>query len=232
MNGIIFENIDTGETALISLEAEGKFYKSKLAAIMNSSNISPNADRGQDYGWRLQPEQQAVLEMWESDPDMIEKVAAWGKIPTDGMEHADFLAYLLHQQELGKSPEKEANLLRRENQLAYDERVAKLKAQDRPEPLAPFGARYGLDRKDASLDDFLNGRLDDTDDEEELPAETEVDDTPAEAPADFAPETTEPPVVDEAPVLATPDTTVKVEDGVLTAPETDGKTSTKRTTKK
>lgn len=152
--GIVFENIDTKETVLVSRSTEGKHYRAKLSAIMNSSNMSPNADRGQDYGWRLQPEQQATLEAWESDPDMIDRVSTFCKVPSDTLTHAEFLTYYLYQLELGHSPEKAQDVLRRENQLQYNERVAAIRAQTRPEPVAPF-----KNREDATLDDFLNGDL-------------------------------------------------------------------------
>jgi hypothetical protein len=189
--GIIFENIDTGETYLISRETEGKFYRAKLAALMNSSNMSPNSDRGQDFGIRLKPEIQALLELWESDGDMIEKVAAFAKVPTDGMTHADFLSYYLHQQELGKDPEKQQNVQRRENQLSYEEKVAQLKAKARPEAMPEFDVTKV---PDLSLEAFLG---------EDLPVEYRentvvpgvVDETPVE----------ESPEIESPPVLETPE---------------------------
>lgn len=137
---ILFENIKTDETVAISRELEGEYYKAKLSAVMNSSNMSPNADRGQDYGWRLQAEQQALLEMWEQDPTMIDKVTTHTKVPTSDLTHAEFLDYMLYTQELGLSPEKsEAGQLRK-SELAYAERVAALKAEKAPKPVAPFVA--------------------------------------------------------------------------------------------
>lgn len=135
---IVFENIDNGQTLSINRESEGKYYLSKLTAAINSSNLSPNADRGQDYGWRLQPEQQAIIEEWESDPQMIDKVSNHTKVPTDGLTHSEFLAYMLYEQELGKSPEKAIEQQRREKQGDYDARVAAIKAMLRPEAVPAF----------------------------------------------------------------------------------------------
>lgn len=135
---IIFENIDTKETVAINRELEGKYYRAKLAAVMNSSNLSPNADRGQDYGWRLNPEQQAILEEWEQDSAVIDKVANFTKVPSDALTHSDFLAYMLYLQELGNSPEKKDEASRRGNQKAYDARVEALRNQEKAEPVAPF----------------------------------------------------------------------------------------------
>lgn len=135
---IIFENIDTGESIAIDRQTEGKFYGAKLSAAINSSNMSVNSDRGQDYGWRLQPEQQAIIEQWEEDPDMIDKVSAFTKVQTDSLAHADFLTYYLYQQELGKSPEKKEQVMRRENQADYDARVQALRSHTKVEAMKPF----------------------------------------------------------------------------------------------
>lgn len=137
---IIFENIDTGDTIAIDRALEGKFYHSKLSAAINSSNLSINADRGQDMGWRLQPEQQAMIEEWEQEPSMIDKVSTFTRVPLDALSHADFLSYMLHQQELGQSEERSELAARRDNQLAYDARVAALKASEKPVVLRPFQA--------------------------------------------------------------------------------------------
>lgn len=97
-----------------------------------------NSDRGQDYGWRLQPEQQALIEAWEEDPDTIDKVANYTKVPMDSLSHAEFLSYMLHLQEAGRSPEKIFSTARRESQAQYDARVSALKATVRPEQMLPF----------------------------------------------------------------------------------------------
>jgi len=126
---IVFENIDTGETASIDRKSGGKYYAAKLSALINSSNMSVNADRGQDFGWRLQPEQQALIEQWEQDPETIDKVASFTKVPSDTLAHGDFLTYLLHTQELGTSPERVETAKRRGNQASYNDRVEALRTQ-------------------------------------------------------------------------------------------------------
>lgn len=155
---IIFENIDTGETVGISRETGGKFYRSQLAAFVNSSNMGINADRGQDFGWRLAPEQQALIEQWENDPDMIDKVSTWAKVQLDALTHSEFLSYLLYQQELGKTPERGQEAERRQRQAEYEARVAALRVGT-PEPVPAFKAPA---RGEATIEDFLDGKLDNT----------------------------------------------------------------------
>lgn len=152
--GIIFENIDTGETLLISRTHEGKHYRAKLSAIMNSSNLHVNADRGQDFGYRLQPEQQALLEEWEQDFDTIDKVSRYTKVPVDSLTHAEFLAYLLYTLEAGKSSQREDANDRRVKQAEYQARVAALRAA-KPEVLPEFKAPA----VDNTVENFLNGSL-------------------------------------------------------------------------
>lgn len=151
---IIFENIDTGETYAVSRELEGKHFGAKLSALINSSNLSVNADRGQDFGYRLAPEQQALLEQWEEDGEMIDKVTQFTKVPTDSLTHTEFLSYMLYQQELGKTPDRKEIAVRRENQSEYEARVAALKSSAQPEAVPAFKPR-----EEASLESFLNGDL-------------------------------------------------------------------------
>lgn len=236
---IIFENIETKETIGISRESGGKYYRAKLSAVMNSSNLSPNADRGQDFGWRLAPEQQALIEQWESDPQIIDRVSNWSNVMVDDLTHSEFLAYLLHQQELGTSSDKAEVTVRREAQRDYEARVNALRV-GKVEHLAPFENK----RAESTLENFLNGDLDDnnttTEDalvtEESLAELDKVIDS-VESENSTTPPSVEPPVVgvDPAKVGAdkTVETTVEVKDGKVKSPATDGKTTTaKKPTKK
>lgn len=135
---IVFEKIGTKETLAISRELEGKWYRSKLTAAINSSDLGINSDRGQDYGWRLQAEQRALIEEWENEPQMIDKVSTFTAVPVDALTHGEFLAYMLHLEELGQSSERTELADRRVAQAEYEARVEALKAAKTPEPLAPF----------------------------------------------------------------------------------------------
>lgn len=148
---IKFENLDTKETLSIDPKTEGKFYGAKLSAAINSSNMSINADRGQDKGWRLDVEQQALIEMWEQDGEMIDRVSTYTKVPVSDLSHADFLQYLVYQQSIGTSPEKREIAIRRERQQDYDARVEALRNAKTAEPMAPFVA--------PTLESFMDGTL-------------------------------------------------------------------------
>jgi hypothetical protein len=153
---IIFENIDTKETYGIDRASEGKYYRAKLSALMNSSNMNVNADRGQDFGIRLIPEQQALIEQWETDPTMIEKVSNFAKVMVDDLTHAEFLSYLLYQQELGTSPENKQVNDRRDSQRDYELRVEALRV-GKPKGMPAFEPKVA--RGEETLESFMNGDL-------------------------------------------------------------------------
>jgi len=153
---IVFENIDTGETIAISRKTEGKYYRAKLSAAINSSNMNVNADRGQDFGWRLVPEQQALIEQWEHDPSMIDRVSQWSKVMVDGLTHTEFLAYMLYQQELGNAPESATLDDRRGNQREYEARVEALRS-GKVEAMPAFNSN--VVRGEETLEDFMDGTL-------------------------------------------------------------------------
>lgn len=142
---IIFENIDPknnnedGQPATVRIDQEtgGKWYRAKLAAIVNSSNLGPNRDRGQDYSWRLAVEQQAIIEAWQEQPEMVGKVAEYTHVLVDNLSDTDYLDYLLHQQELGQSPEKSNRAAIQAAEDQYKARVAAAKAAvGKAEPVA------------------------------------------------------------------------------------------------
>ena len=153
---IIFENIDTKETYGIDREREGKYYRAKLSALINSSNMNVNADRGQDFGIRLIPEQQALIEQWEADPTMIEKVSNFAKVMVDDLTHTEFLSYLLYQQELGTAPDSKQNSERRNSQRDYELRVEALRV-GKPKVMAAFEPKIA--RGQETIEDFMNGDL-------------------------------------------------------------------------
>ena len=196
---IIFENIDTKETVGIDRETGGKHYRAKLSAVMNSSNMNINADRGQDFGWRLVPEQQALIEQWENDPQMIDRVSTWSNTMIDDLTHSEFLSYLLYQQELGSSPEKGQVTDRRNSQREYEARVEALRA-NAPEAMPSFEPKVA--RGEATVEDFLNGDVtgdasgDKVDEETEVPTDALADlDRVLEETGNSLPPKIEPPVV-------------------------------------
>jgi hypothetical protein len=67
--GIAFFSIKTGETMYARLEPT-------IAAFINSSDMGINASRGQDYGWRLDPEWVKKIRAFRNDEDAMDRLAA------------------------------------------------------------------------------------------------------------------------------------------------------------
>lgn len=201
---ILFENIKTKETYAIDQAREGKFFLAKLSALMNSSNMSPNADRGQDFGIRLAPEQQALIENWENDPTMIERVSKHSGTMVDDLTHAEFLGYMLYQQGLGHNPERSDRLAEREAQRDYEARVEALRVAEPKEiVMAPFNAS-SIPRGEATVEDFLRGDVTgDASGDKAVEEDAPVTDEQLAELEKAIESTTEPPVI-EAPVVQAP----------------------------
>lgn len=131
---IIFENIETGHTAGVSREKSGRFYEAKLSALVNSSDMSVNADRGQDKGWRLDSGQRAELEDMKGNPDTVAKVSEYTRVPVDNLTNADFLMYMLYLEERGKSTTAGRNDRRQKAEDDYRRRVAEAQKKEEKEP--------------------------------------------------------------------------------------------------
>jgi hypothetical protein len=125
---ILFENIDNGDTYSISKESDGKYYRDKIDALVNSSDLGLNHDRGQDFGIRLDVEQKAIIEKWEEDPKMVAEVSEHTHVPVDDLRESNFLDYLLYTQELGQNEDRITRKDREDKQNAYRERVKAAKA--------------------------------------------------------------------------------------------------------
>lgn len=67
--GIAFFSIKTGETHHARLEPT-------IAAYINSSDMGINASRGQDFGWRLDPEWVKKIRAFRADEDKMDALAA------------------------------------------------------------------------------------------------------------------------------------------------------------
>lgn len=67
--GIGFFNIKTGETHYARLEPQ-------IQAFINSSDLGINASRGQDFGWRLEPEWVNRVKKFRRDEPKMETLVS------------------------------------------------------------------------------------------------------------------------------------------------------------
>lgn len=126
---IVFENIITGETIGVKYDEAGR-YEAKLSALINSSNLGPNADRGQDFGWRLQAESQAQIDEWMEDADKTAEVSEATSVPADDLTEAHFLGYMVQKEFRKAAPKVKKTSEKAKAEEEYRKRVegAKTKA--------------------------------------------------------------------------------------------------------
>ncbi len=104
--GIGFFNIKSGETHYLKLEAQ-------IQAYINSSDMGINASRGQDFGWRLDPEWVKKVKAFRRDNTQMSILASKnsGQKPTTVQ-----ILYYLYGEELRSFEE-----VVEENENAYEE---------------------------------------------------------------------------------------------------------------
>lgn len=88
--GIKFYNIRTKEVKVARAEP-------MIAAYLNSSNRSPNALKGQDFGWRLSPETVVEMDRIRADQNTLNNIAAKNRVSPDEVTDAHVLKYIMHE---------------------------------------------------------------------------------------------------------------------------------------
>ena len=94
---ITFENIKTGEKVTFSGDQDPMARQAHMAAYLNSSNLSPNALKGQDFGWRLAPEIVAKMDEVKSDPQTLDMLARRIGVSIDDVRDFHILNYVAEQ---------------------------------------------------------------------------------------------------------------------------------------
>ena len=76
----------------------------KIAALWGSSDRGPNANQGQDMGWRMAPE--VIVEMREimSDPNKVQEIANRFRIMYEDVTESDVLTWISNKTELLDAP--------------------------------------------------------------------------------------------------------------------------------
>lgn len=65
-----------------------------IAAMYNSSDRSPNAMYGQDFGWRLAPEVVVELKRIRKSEEAMQKIATWKKKSIEDLNEIDLLDFM------------------------------------------------------------------------------------------------------------------------------------------
>jgi len=126
---VIFENIKSGEMVSFHGTADRNLRSAKIDAYVNSSDMSVNSNKGQDFGWRLSPEVKAEFDEIKSDYKRLRVISDATGVSPENITDGQILSYMVSQ-ELSKESAQNAKV---ENistyEDAYRERVANARKQ-------------------------------------------------------------------------------------------------------
>ena len=94
---IKFYNLRSGETLVADSEP-------KIAALWGTSDRSPNASEGQDFGWRLAPEVVVEMKRIRSDHNAMIKIASIMNKSLDMVRETDILKYISDKTSFDEAP--------------------------------------------------------------------------------------------------------------------------------
>jgi hypothetical protein len=117
---IEFVNIKTNEHVELT-------RPSQIAAYINSSDLSPNASKGQDFGWRLAPELVVKIDEMSQDPETLDRISRALGVGVDEISIIHIVQYLSSRDDLAQ---KTADIQRARNpefKQAYDAKVEALR---------------------------------------------------------------------------------------------------------
>lgn len=86
---IKFFNVKTGESNKLD-------NPHLIAAYINSSDLHVNSGQGQDFGWRLSPEDVARIDKLKADPSKLEEIGRFLGKPAGDVRQVDFVKYVSH----------------------------------------------------------------------------------------------------------------------------------------
>mgnify|MGYP006928172917 CR=1 FL=1 len=88
-----FFNIKTGERRILT--AKGLHAKHMINGFVLSSNLSPNASRGQDFGWRLSAPTLKTIKTAQRTPSVMREVAQAKGVNPGAVKLTDMIEFLV-----------------------------------------------------------------------------------------------------------------------------------------
>lgn len=130
---ITFENIKSGEKVTFTVEQDPVARQAHMAAYLNSSNLSPNALRGQDFGWRLAPDVVAEMERVRGDYEKMDTLARRIGVSVDDIRDFHILNYVADMR-FNAAAMEAANRNNKNNnyQEEYDKRLKEIREGKQP----------------------------------------------------------------------------------------------------
>ena len=131
---ITFENIRSGEVVSFDGSMDPNARQAHLAAYLNSSNMSPNASKGQDFGWRLAPEIIVKIDNIKQDLPTLDMLSRRLGVPVDEIRDFHILNYVAEQDFAAESMTKRQTVEDSSHEDDYKARIKALKEGGQPAP--------------------------------------------------------------------------------------------------
>jgi len=114
-----FFNVKTGEKR--TLPAAGVYAKHMINGFILSSNLSRNATKGQDFGWRLAKPTLLVIKKAQTTPSIMREIATAKGVNPRGVRLPDIIEFLVDSY----NNELQANEIELEEVPAFQEEYEK-----------------------------------------------------------------------------------------------------------
>jgi hypothetical protein len=124
---ITFENIKTGEKVSFHGGQDPETRQAHMAAYLNSSNLHPNALKGQDFGWRLAPEIVAEMDRVRTDPQTLDMLARRIGVSIDDVRDFHVLNYVAEMDFAKDALAQRAKNESTDYERKYNERLAAIR---------------------------------------------------------------------------------------------------------
>ena len=132
---ITFENKKTGEQVHFTGAQDPAVRQAHMAAYLNSSNLSPNALKGQDFGWRLAPEIVVEMDRIREDITTLDTIARRVGVMVEDLRDFHILNHIAEQDFAAEAMKARQNAESVKHEADYEARLAKL----REKPEEPVG---------------------------------------------------------------------------------------------
>lgn len=115
---ITFFNIKTGERKALTRPHQ-------IGAYLNSSDLSVNANFGQDFGWRLAPEVIIKIDEFRADPRILEDIARRIGVDISELTVIHLVQHISYLDDMGQKIEAQREELVPKYQSEYEADIAR-----------------------------------------------------------------------------------------------------------
>ena len=129
---ITFENVKTGEKVTFKAGQDPVARQAHMAAYLNSSNLHPNALKGQDFGWRLAPEIVAQMDRIKGDVNQMDLLSRRIGVAMDDIRDFHVLNYIAEMEFAAEAMREQAAASKTVYEEEYEARLRKLREKAQP----------------------------------------------------------------------------------------------------